>query len=253
MLCLNLSGGQAVLSVWYGVRWISDSGSEEPRPVHLCYEVSSSGVADLPPLCPGWPVSNNMRCILLTDLNFISSRRPLQYSLPHCPVNCIWMMWRCKVKENNDPSALYVGAARMSRTVIHAGFCLYSGLAWTVCVQLHTSCGVVEGRVVWLDPLKNEAVWWCVLVTLWSSYSNAFLLFEEIQWRNMTFSYSDRWRVPPDGTIRQFIGQMSCKSYTGCVQIFYSVLCKWKLYFIRGDFRMRQTLSTDHELFGSVS
>lgn len=59
MLWLNLSGGQTVLSVWYGVRRISDTGSEEPRPLHLSYEVPSSGVADLPSLCSGRQVSNN--------------------------------------------------------------------------------------------------------------------------------------------------------------------------------------------------
>lgn len=57
MLCVNLSGGQAVLSVWYGVRGIPDSRSKESGPLHVCDEVSSSGMADLPSLCSGRPVS----------------------------------------------------------------------------------------------------------------------------------------------------------------------------------------------------
>ena len=51
--CLNPSGGQALLSVWYGVRGISDAGSEEPGPLHLRHEVPSPGVADVPSLCAG--------------------------------------------------------------------------------------------------------------------------------------------------------------------------------------------------------
>lgn len=57
MLCLNLPGCKAVLPVWYGLRWVPDAGSEEPRPLYLCHEVSSSGVADLSPICVGGPVS----------------------------------------------------------------------------------------------------------------------------------------------------------------------------------------------------
>lgn len=65
MQCLNPSGGQAVLSVWNGVRRVSDSGSEEPRPLHLRHEVSPSGVADQPSLFPSGPVSASFGFVAL--------------------------------------------------------------------------------------------------------------------------------------------------------------------------------------------
>lgn len=60
MLYLNSSGGQAVLFVWNGVWRVSNSGSEEPWPLHLCHEVPSSGVADLPSLYSSGPVSDTL-------------------------------------------------------------------------------------------------------------------------------------------------------------------------------------------------
>lgn len=60
MLCLTSSGGQAVLFVWNGLWRVSNSGSEEPGPLHLCHEVSPSGVADLPSLYSSRPVSDNL-------------------------------------------------------------------------------------------------------------------------------------------------------------------------------------------------
>lgn len=67
LLMLNYSGGQAVLFVWNGVWWVSNSGSEEPRPLHLRHEVSSSGVADQPSLFSSGPVSGYFA--FLTVLN----------------------------------------------------------------------------------------------------------------------------------------------------------------------------------------
>lgn len=57
MLYVNTAGGQAVLFVWNGVWWVSNSGSEESWPLHLRHEVSSSGVADQPSLFSSGPVS----------------------------------------------------------------------------------------------------------------------------------------------------------------------------------------------------
>lgn len=74
MLYLNSSGGQAVLFVWNGVWWVSNSWSEESWPLHLRHEVSSSGVADQPSLFSSRPVS-----VYFGFLAFLKSVKIIEY------------------------------------------------------------------------------------------------------------------------------------------------------------------------------
>lgn len=53
----SLAGRQTLLPVWNGVRRVPDTGSKESWPVHLSHEVQASCLADISPLCSGWPVS----------------------------------------------------------------------------------------------------------------------------------------------------------------------------------------------------
>lgn len=78
VLYLNYSGGQVVLFVWNGVWRVSNSGSEEPWPLHLCHEVPSSGVADLPSLYSSGPVSDNLGFLTLVKADDTSIKRRVQ-------------------------------------------------------------------------------------------------------------------------------------------------------------------------------